>query len=145
MAACKGEVPPLQAQVWVGSRWPDPAVLREVLELPQDATRSTRPIDAKLWEKTYLWIMFNVRVLLVVWSGLGSTDIRISRLNTIKYNKVDTTNRCEALKKVMSELFWVSITLNVTEIIELPKISVNWNFWIFWNLCERILIFQYLY
>ena len=37
MTACIVEVPPLQAQVWGGSRWPDPAVLREVLQLPQDA------------------------------------------------------------------------------------------------------------
>ena len=31
----------------------------------------------------------------------------------------------------------MSNTLNVTEIIELPEISGNWKFWIFWNLCER--------
>ena len=30
----------------------------------QERTRSTRPIDAKLWKKLCLWIMFNIKISL---------------------------------------------------------------------------------
>ena len=33
----------------------------DTLEILSDLTRSTRPIDAKLWKKLYLWIMFNIK------------------------------------------------------------------------------------
>ena len=87
-------------------------------------TRSTRPIDAKLWKKLCLWIIFN---------------IKISLYQTPLYQR---PNISDILKCFIDN---TSKTFDMIDRIKLPAILGNWNFWIIWNLCDLIWSFQYSY
>ena len=87
-------------------------------------TRSTRPIDAKLWKKLCLWIIFN---------------IIISLYQTPLYQR---PNISDILKCFIDN---TSKTFDMIDRIKLPAILGNWNFWIIWNLCDLIWSFQYSY
>ena len=80
--------------------------------------------------------------------GTRQQQIHPSKICFYVGNKVDSTNRCEALKdKNISDLsdvlYLTSRKFDVTyNRIVLPEILGNWNFWIIWNLCKKILIFS---
>ena len=84
-------------------------------------TRSTRPIDAKLWKKLCLQIMYNIKIFLY---------------QTPPYQ------RSKIYKIFWNIIYNISQALYLIDRIDLHEIIGNWKFWIIWNLCDKIFIFS---